>query len=243
MQKDLPPSINHVLGTTSMGQDVFLLGAHGIKNSYVLGILTGFWAVGIGVPIGLLAGYRGGIIDRILMSFNDALLTIPSLPIIMLLGFIFKEEMTIGLLAFVISLFSWPWISRQVRSEILSLRERDFTSTAVFSGMNTFQITTTQHLPFVLPFVTAHFINTIKSTISLEIVLALFGLTSLETPTIGTMIYWANQYQAVLRGLWWWIGTPIVLTIATFLGLYLLSTSISDFLDPRTRLEVIKVRI
>ena len=101
----------------------------------------------------------------------------------------------------------------------------------------------TQHLPFVIPFVIAHFINTIRSTISLEIVLALFGLTSLDTPTIGTMIYWANQYQAVLRGLWWWIGTPIVLTIVTFLGLYLLANSIADFLDPRTRLEVIKVSI
>ena len=243
IQKDLPPSMNHILGTTSMGQDTFLLVAHGIKNSYVLGILTGFWAAGIGVPIGLLAGYKGGIIDRILMSLNDALLTIPSLPIIMLLGFIFKDTMTLTLLSLMISLFSWPWISRQVRSEILSLRERDFTSTAVFSGMNTLQIATTQHLPFVIPFVIAHFINTIRSTISLEIVLALFGLTSLETPTIGTMIYWANQYQAVLRGLWWWIGTPIVLTIVTFLGLYLLSNSIADFLDPRTRLEVIKARI
>ena len=243
IQKDLPPSLNHILGTTSMGQDIFLLGAHGIKNSYVLGMMTGLWAAAVGVPVGLLAGYKGGIVDRILMSLNDALLTIPSLPIIMLLGFIFKDTMTLVLLSLMISLFSWPWISRQVRSEILSLRERDFTSTAVFSGMNTGQIAVTQHLPFVIPFVIAHFINTIRSTISLEIVLALFGLTSLDTPTIGTMIYWANQYQAVLRGLWWWIGTPIVLTIVTFLGLYLLSNSIADFLDPRTRLEVIKVSI
>jgi len=85
-------------------------------------------------------------------------------------------------------------------------------------------------------------INSIIFVIGTEIVLAVFGLSSLETPTLGTMIYWSVNYQAMLLGIWWWILTPVVICILLILSLYMLSVSISDFLDPRTRLQVIKAK-
>ena len=77
--------------------------------------------------------------------------------------------------------------------------------------------------------------------LGMEITLSVLGLTSLETPTIGTTIHWAMQYQAIFRGIWWWLLTPIILCVLLFIALYMLSVSISEFLDPRTRLQRIKM--
>ena len=78
---------------------------------------------------------------------------------------------------------------------------------------------------------------------STEIVLSVFGLSRVDIPTIGTMIYWANQYQALLLGLWWWVLNPVIVSIILFYSLYLTSVSISNYLDPRTRLLRIEVNM
>lgn len=239
--KNLPPSLEHILGTNSMGQDIFWNITHAIKNSILLGSLTAVISITIGTLVGLVAGYRGGTTDRILMSINDSFIVLPSLPILILLSTMLKERLSIVTIAIILSLFSWPWGGRQVRAIVLSLREREFTYTAFFSGMGTLKTVLKEHLPFVIPWVMANFINTILWAIGMETTLAIFGLSSLETPTIGTTIYWANQYQALLRGMWWWILTPVVIAVFLFLALYMLSVSVSEFLDPRTRLQRMKL--
>lgn len=145
-------------------------------------------------------------------------------------------------IALLLALLDWAWPSKRYRSQVLSLREREFTETALFSGMKTFSIVSREHLPFLVPFIMADIISGFLWAMGMEITLSVLGLTSLSVPTIGTMIYWANYYQAILRGTWWWIGPPIVVSIATVIALYLLSVSISEFLDPRTRLQRIRVR-
>jgi len=235
--KDMLPSLKYPLGTNSMGQDIFWNMTHAIKNSLSLGSLTAVISISIGTIVGLIAGYRGGRLDRILMSINDSFIVLPSLPILILLSSILKEHLSIVLIAIILSLFSWPWGGRQVRAIVLSLREREFTYTANFSGMGTMKVVVKEHLPFVIPWVMANFINTILWAIGMETTLSIFGLSSLETPTIGTTIYWAVQYQAIFRGIWWWILTPVVIAVILFISLYMLSVSISNFLDPRTRLQ------
>ncbi|MDN5346223.1 MAG: peptide/nickel transport system permease protein [Petrotoga sp.] len=239
--KDQPPSLQHLLGTNSVGQDIFWNSTHALKNSFILGLTTAFIANIIGTAVGLIAGYKGGILDRILMSINDSFIVLPSLPILVFLSFSLRERMTIFTMGLIISMFSWPWAGKQVRAQVLSLREREFTYTSVFSGMNMWKVVFKEHLPFVIPWVIANFINTILSALGAEISLSVLGLSSLETPTIGTTIYWAMQYQAIFRGIWWWMLTPIILSVIFFVALYMLSVSISEFLDPRTRLQRIKM--
>jgi len=240
--KNRPPSLHYILGTNSMGQDIFWNLTHAIKNSVFLGSLTAVISILIGTFVGLLSGYRGGGLDRFLMSVNDSFIVIPSLPILILISSIIKQHINLILIAFILALFSWPWGGRQVRAIVLGLREREFTYMANFSGMNIFQIILTEHLPFVIPWVMANFINTILWAIGMETTLAIFGLSSLETPTIGTTIYWALQYQALLRGIWWWIFTPVILAILLFVALYTLSVSISNYLDPRTRIQRMRMK-
>ncbi|PNV78855.1 MAG: peptide ABC transporter, partial [Dictyoglomus turgidum] len=93
----------------------------------------------------------------------------------------------------------------------------------------------------VIPIVFSTLINNMSWAIGMEMTLAILGLTNLEIPTLGTMLQWALSYQALLLGLWWWLFTPVVTSVFLFVSLYLLSVSISEYLDPRTRIQRIRV--
>ncbi|MBC6937761.1 MAG: ABC transporter permease [Chloroflexi bacterium] len=236
---DLPPSQEHLFGTTSRGQDLFWWLTFAVRNSLFLGVLTAIISRIIAILIGLTAGYRGGWLDRVLMSLNDTFVVLPLLPILILLGFLLRDRMNLFYLAVILGLFGWPFDARLIRSQVLSLKERSFTRTAVYSGTSAFWITINEHLPFVLPIVFATTINNILWSIGMEVTLSVLGLSDLTTPTLGTALFWANQHGALVAGVWWWIAAPALVTIVLFLGLYLLFTSINEFIDPRTRLRLI----
>ncbi len=238
--RDRPPSARYLLGTTSQGQDVFWYATAAIRNSLLIGIVAASLSRVIAVLVALIAGYRGGRTDRVLMSVNDSFVVLPLLPVLVLVASMLRGKMGVLGLGVVLAVFGWAWDARLMRAQILSLREREFTKTAILSGMTSFRLVLHEHLPFVIPLIMATAINNMSFVIGTEIVLAVFGLSSLETPTLGTMIYWSVNYQAMLLGIWWWILTPVVLCILLILSLYMLSVSISDFLDPRTRLQVLK---
>lgn len=234
---DLPPSAEYFFGTSSRGQDIFWWMAFAVRNSLVLGILTAIISRLIAILVGLTAGYRGGWVDRALMSINDSFVVMPVLPILILLSFLLRGKMSLMMLAFIMGLFGWPWDARLIRAQVLSLKERPFTRTAVYSGTNSFRITINEHLPFVLPIVFATTINNLLWSIGMEVTLSVLGLSDVTIPTIGTTIFWANQHQALVAGIWWWLGAPVVIAIILFLGLYLLFSSVNEYIDPRTRLR------
>jgi peptide/nickel transport system permease protein len=239
VEMDTPPSAEHIFGTNSRGQDLFWWLTFAVRNSLFLGILTAFISRVIAVLVGLTAGYQGGWLDRTLMSINDTFVVLPLLPILILLGFLLRDNMNLFYLAIILGLFGWPFDARLIRSQVLSLKERSFTRTAVYSGTSGFWITINEHLPFVLPIVFATTINNILWSIGLEVTLSILGLSDLTTPTLGTALYWANQHGALVAGVWWWIAAPALVAIVLFLGLYLLFASINEYIDPRTRLRLI----
>jgi peptide/nickel transport system permease protein len=236
---DLPPSREHLFGTTSRGQDLFWWLTFALRNSLFLGVVTAIISRVISVLVGLTAGYRGGWIDRVLMAVSDSFVILPLLPILILLSFLLRENMNLLNLAIILGLFGWSFDARLIRSQVLSLRERSFTRTAVYSGTGAFWITIKEHLPFVLPIVFATTLNNILWSIGMEVTLSVLGLSDLTTPTLGTALYWANVHGALVAGIWWWITAPALATVVLFLGLYLLFTSINEYIDPRTRLRLI----
>lgn len=238
--RDLRPSTKHLLGTNSIGQDIFWQALVATKNSLLLGLIAAAISRVIAIVLGLLSGYKGGLFDRIVMVFNDSFIIIPMFPILILIASILRSSLSIPVLGVIIGLFGWAWDARLFRSQILSLREREFTKTAVVSGMKTYKIIATEHLPYIVPLIMAATINNVIWVIGMEVTLSMLGLSNLNTPTIGTMIYWALQYQAIFLEMWNWILTPVIICIVLILGLYMLSTSISEYLDPRTRLQMIK---
>ena len=234
---DQGPSLKYPFGTNSRGQDMLFWMAFAVRNSLYLGIVTAVVSRVIAILVGLTAGYRGGVIDKVLMSVNDSFVVIPILPILILISFMIRENLSLTMLAMLLGAFGWPWDARLIRAQVLSLKERSFTRTAVYSGAGAFRITMTEHLPFVLPVVFATTINNMIWSIGMEVTLGVLGLTSITVPTLGSTIYWANSHQALIFGIWWWLGAPILVSIILFLGLYLFFSSINEYIDPRTRLR------
>lgn len=222
--RNMNPTAEHWLGTTGLGQDVFWLLAYSVRNSFLVGMGVAFFATAIGVFMGLLAGFMGGWADRIITLLTDSFIVIPSLPILILISSMLKGTAPLFYVAVVLVIFNWPWPARQVRSMALTLKERDFISTAMFSGESTGKIIWKEIFPFVMNWSLANFINTILVAIAAESSLAVIGMSSNTTATLGTMIYWANEHQAMLAGRWIWIGAPVVSTALIFIGLFLAMT-------------------
>lgn len=233
---DVPPSSAYWLGTTSRGQDVFWQLTFAIRNTLSFGIMVAVLSRLIALFVGLLAGYSGGWVDRMLMSINDTFIIIPLFPILILFYFVLRDTMSTPLLATIMACLGWSYDARLIRSVALSLKTREFTQTSIFSGMRTHEVLTREHLPYVLPIVFSTTMNNMNWSIGIEVTLAVLGFTDINTPTIGGMIYWANQHTALVAGIWWWIAFPVALVVMTFVGLFLLAVSMNEYIDPRSRL-------
>jgi peptide/nickel transport system permease protein len=233
---DVPPNASNWLGTTSRGQDVFWQLTFAIRNTLVFGLLVGLLSRLLALVVGLVAGYCGGWIDRVLMSINDTFNIIPLFPLLILFYFVLRDRMSTPLLAVLMACLGWAYDARLIRSVAMSLKSREFTATSIFSGMTTREILFEQHLPYIMPIVFSTMMNNMNWSIGLEVTLAVLGFMDIETPTIGGMIYWANQHAAVVAGVWWWIAFPVALVVMTFVGLFLLAVSMNEYIDPRSRL-------
>ena len=215
----LGASAEHWLGTTSMGQDVVWLLIEAIHNSLVIGTV-------VGVFVGLLSGFAGGLLDRVLMIVTDTFVVIPSLPILIMMTSLMKGSSTTIVMALVLAMFAWAWPSRQIRSMALSIKERDFIHTAKFSGESTVQIVVTEILPYALTWSLSNFMNATLSAIGSESSLAVLGLSPGNLVSLGN-----RSYNAIFNKQYLWIGAPIVATVILFVGLFLLITGYNDYLS------------
>ena len=239
--KNLSPSMKYLLGTDSNGQDIFWQATFAVRNSLIISLIAASVSRVIAVLVGMVAGYARGNTDRVLMFISDGLLVIPLFLILVMLAMMVRQRMNLVVLGLLLSFFGWAWDARVIRSVILSLRERDFTKTAILSGTGTVKLVLNEYLPFATPLIFSTLINNISWAIGLEMTLALLGLVNVNVPTLGTMLNWAIIYQAMFLGRWFWVLTPVVLAVFMFIALYWLSVSISEYLDPRTRIQRVGV--
>jgi peptide/nickel transport system permease protein len=221
------PGAPYWLGTTSLGQDVFWLLTYALRNSIILGLIVAGLSTVIGVFLGLAAGYAGGWLDRVLSFFMDALLCIPTLPILILMAALFGGQLALPIVGLLLVVFNWPYPARQVRAVALTMREREFINVAWFSGESSTRILVRHIFPYIAGWSAANFINTVLVGISTESALAVIGLSSAQQATLGTMIYWAINYQALLGGKYVWIGSPVIAIVLLFIGLFLVSSGLS----------------
>jgi peptide/nickel transport system permease protein len=233
---DVPPSWAHPFGTSSRGQDVFWQLTFALRNTLLFGFAVAILSRLLSLLIGLVSGYRGGLTDRVLMSINDTFIVIPLFPLLVLFYFVMRDNMNWALLALVIACLGWAYDARLIRSLMLSLKTREFTRTSVFSGMRMHEVVVQEHLPYVLPIVFSTTLNNINWSIGLEVTLSVLGFTDINTPTVGTMIFWANQHSAMVAGVWWWFAFPTAFITLTFIALFLLAVSMNEYIDPRSRL-------
>jgi peptide/nickel transport system permease protein len=231
-----PPSWNFLLGTTTFGEDIFAQLCTGIRNSLMVGALAGLIGTGIAVLVGGVCTYAGGIWDKIGNFATNITIVFPVLPILIIIASII-EQRSLWLVGLLIALFGWPWAARSIRSQVLTLKEREFVNLSKMSGQDPVQIVVTEVLPNMLAYIVMVFVLLSGGAILAESGLSMIGVGPAGTITLGQMLYWAmNQStQPFWWGLWWWFIPPgLVLTI--FLSaVFVMHAGMDEVFNPRLR--------
>lgn len=192
----LAPSWKYPLGTDSLGESVFSELIVGTRPIMEVGILAAIFTMFIGVVVGLISGYLGGFADNLIMRITDVFLTIPGLPLIIVIASIIHTTSPI-VLAAILSVTAWSGLARAVRSQALSLRESDFVEAARLQGMPLRNIVGRQLLPNVGPYVAIHFLLDITGAIYAEVGLFLLGIAPISGTNWGIMINLAMSQGAL----------------------------------------------
>lgn len=226
------------LGTDNFGRDVLkeLVGA--TKTSLLVGLVAGIVATFIGLSLGLLSGYIGGFVDDFIMFVTNLFTVIPGFILLILISFSISPEMRgPTTVAVVIGFTSWTWTARSVRSQVISLRNRDHVNLSKLSGHSLLRIILTDILPYIASYVVMAFILQVSSGILSEAQLSLLGLgpKTTVTPTLGLMMNWAMNYSAHINGTWW-AYLPVILTITLIsFSLNLMNTGLDQVFNPTLR--------
>ncbi|MEV0900345.1 ABC transporter permease [Actinoplanes sp. NPDC049802] len=229
-----PPSTEHWMGTTHLGQDVFSQLLAGTRSVMFVGFFAGIVATVLSVLIGVTAGYVGGKTDEVLSALSNVFLVIPALPLIIIITSSLDNAED-WLIALVIGLTSWSWNARVLRAQTLSLRRRDFVEAARATGERTWRVIVFELLPNLTAVIASGFVGTVIFAVLSEITLAFIGVTSATTWNWGTILFWAQGQQALAQNAWWWF-VPAGLAIAVLgTALALVNFGIDEFVSPRLR--------
>lgn len=229
-----PPSAEYPLGTDSGGRDVLAVIIVGTPQTLKMGVLAGLIGVTLGTSLGLIAGYFGGRIDMVISTITDTMLTIPPLAVLLVVAASVRT-MSVENMALVIALLSWMFTARTIRAQVLSLREQPYVHMARLAGLSDIRIIFEEIMPNILSLAAASFVGATSGAILAGIGLEVLGMGPQRTPTLGMTIYWAQLYSALIRGLWWWWLPPIIVLIILFVGLFLVSAALDEFVNPRLR--------
>ena len=225
----LPPGeMGMLLGSDSLGRDVAAGIAHGARISLLVGAVSTVVALAVGVTLGAVAGYLGGVVVDLVMRFTEFFQTIPSFVLAILLVAIFTP--TIGSVVFAIAVVSWPPVARVVRAEFLSLRGREFVQAAEVLGKSRLSIAVGDILPNALSPIIVLASLMVATAILLESALSFLGLGDPNLMTWGFLI---GSGRSVIRLAWWMSVFPGVAIFLTVLALNLVGEGLSDALNPR----------
>ncbi|MBN9346575.1 MAG: ABC transporter permease [Devosia sp.] len=230
---NLPPSWEHPLGTQSEGRDVLALILAGTPATLIIGLIGGGIGVLVGTFLGMVSGYFGGRLDTAIRNTVDVGMTIPPFAILIMIAASFKV-VTLPLMGAAVAISAWMYPTRVIRSQVLSIRTRGYVRMAKLSGIGDLRIIFGELLPNLIPLITAGAVNAIAVSILASIGLEVLGLGG-QNLTLGTTIYFAIYYASMWRGLWWWWLPPVLVLVAIFLGLFLVSTALDEVANPKLR--------
>jgi peptide/nickel transport system permease protein len=226
------------LGTDNFGRDVLTELVKAIGVSLQIGLVAGIIATLIGLTLGLLGGYIGGLVDDLIMFITNIFTVIPAFVLLILISFsIGQEKRGAVTIAVVIGFTSWVWTARAVRSQVVSLRNRDHVNLSKLSGHSVVHIIVADILPYIASYVVMAFILQISSGILAEAGLSILGLgpRTTEVPTLGLMMNWAMIYQAQILGKWW-AYFPVIVAIALIsFSMNLMNTGLDQVFNPALR--------
>lgn len=228
------PSSEHLLGTTQIGQDVLAQLAYSTRGSLVVGVSVAALTLFLSAFFGIIGAYIGGAADEGFSLFSNVMLVIPGLPLVIVIAS-YVQNQSIFLVILVLSLTGWAGGARVLRSQTLSVRNRDYVLAARVSGEKTWRVVAVEILPNLLPVMSSGFVFAIVGAILAEAGLSFIGIGATGALTWGTMLANAGSGQALLFGAWWWFAPPGLLIAVLGAGLALINFSIDEVINPKLR--------
>ena len=230
----LPPSREHLLGTTAFGQDIFAQLVYGTRQSLLIAIIAGAFATVLSVLVGVSAGYLGGVGDGALSLFTDVFLVIPTFPLIIILA-TYAGKGSISVVIAVLVITGWSYGARQLRSQTLSLRNRDFLEAARVRGERRFYIIIVEVLPTMTSLILANFLGAALYAVLTAAGLQYLGLGDPSSNSWGTMLYWAQSQSALQTGQVWWAVAPGLCVALLGASFALLNYAFDEISNPALR--------
>ena len=229
------PSWRHWLGTDFIGRDIFTQILEGAKIAFMVGLSAAFISIVLGTIVGMLSGYMGGVVDTLLMRLADMIMVMPSLLILLLLSALFGQ-LNIWLIVILIALLRWPGVSRIIRSQTLTLKERPFIESAKVAGASHLRIIFRHIMPNVLPLSFLYMTFRVTSAILVEAALAFLGFGDPSQVSWGMMLQWVWKTGHMFQAPYWLLPPGICISLLT-LSFYMLGRAMDEVLDPRLRKE------
>jgi peptide/nickel transport system permease protein len=226
------PGIEHFLGTSRQGKDVFSQLLEGGRTSLTVGFVAGLAATAIGLAIGISAGYFGGKTDEVLTFFVNVSLVLPALPLIIVFAS-FIEEASPTVIGLVLALTGWGWSARTIRTQTLAIKSHEFVLAAELMGEKKWRIIGLEILPNMSSFVVGGFVLATIYGILAEAGLEFIGLGSPNSVTWGTMLYWAMRAQALQTGGWFEVWPPAIAIMVTGAALVLVNFAVDEIANPQ----------
>ena len=231
-----PPDGIDLLGTDTQGRDVLAALVMALPQTLKVGLLAGLLGLGVGGLLGLLAGYLRGRTDAVIRTAADVMMTIPTIAVLVLVATNVRT-MTVGLMAVIVAGLAWMYPTRAIRAQTLSLRELSYIDIARLNGIGGLRLVLTELLPNLAPYFAASFVTAVSSAMLATVGLEALGLGPQNQLTLGMMLYWAQYYGAVLRGMWWWWVPPVAAIALIFIGLLAVSAGMDRLLNARTEID------
>jgi peptide/nickel transport system permease protein len=230
----VPPSSAHPLGISFFGDDIYSQVIWGTQISFVVGVVSALIASVVGTLVGLVSGYVGGWVDEVIMRFNDIVLSIPWLVLMIVVAGVIGNIELVGM-TLIIGLTGWSITARVIRAQVLSVKERMFVERARMVGSSNFHIMLRHIFPNTFPLIFANTILTVAVSILSEAVLAFLGLSGQSYMSWGKIIEEANVNNAMTNGNPWWLIIPGMCIVVLVFGFYLFGYALDEILNPRLR--------
>src|SRR6516164_9464918 len=238
--KNLGPSAAHLFGTTGLGQDMFAQAVWGTRQVLIIAIGAGLLATAIAAVVGVTAAYLGGTWDGVLNLLTDVLLVIPLFPLLIVISAYVQNSGT-GVLIAVLAFTGWSYTARQLRSQALTLRSRDFLEAARVRGERPLYIIVVEILPTMISLLLAAFLTNALYAVLFASSLQYIGLGDPNATSWGTMLYWAENNEALQTGQYMWAVAPGVCIAALGTAFALLNYAFDEIGNPALR-PVRKIR-
>lgn len=227
------PSAEHLLGTTSKGQDVLALNIWGARSSLFVGFVVGILATFVGLLVGLASAYLGRTVDNLLSLITNVFLLLPGLPLLVILAAFLPPGLGTVILVLVIT--GWAGSARVLRAQALSIRGKDFVAAAQVTGEGPLRIMFREMLPNMASIVMSTLLACIIFGIGAQAGLEFLGLGDISTVSWGTNLYWASNDGALLTGSWWIFVPPGVCIALVAFALALVNYGVDETTNPRLR--------